>query len=238
MIKRHHIEKLLTNFDLGTLIVFEHNLEEWRKSIDLPFTDYTSIFLDPMIPNNNFRVSNPPSPALSSNSVASTSSHRDTPYERPTFEENNRPTITISQILNESPKGIMFTEYYSKYGKFQEEQRNSLVALIAKYFEEKGLDMTLAKSYQLEKELLATFQNEKLVRFHFRYFIVNLFTFMTLFQEYYRTGKRGKVYNKFFNIKSSFQTAVIQHVKPKVKQVCKKDLYQKVFGMNLSNTFF
>ncbi|KAK5648075.1 hypothetical protein RI129_002967 [Pyrocoelia pectoralis] len=36
IIKRHHIKDLLANFDMGTIIMFEHNLEEWRQSIGLP----------------------------------------------------------------------------------------------------------------------------------------------------------------------------------------------------------
>jgi len=35
VIKRHHIERLLNVFDLGTQIVFENKLEEWRESIGI-----------------------------------------------------------------------------------------------------------------------------------------------------------------------------------------------------------
>lgn len=34
--KRHQIEPLLKNYDFGTRILFEYNLEQWKESIEMP----------------------------------------------------------------------------------------------------------------------------------------------------------------------------------------------------------
>lgn len=39
MLKRHHLNELLRNFRYGTRIRFEHNLERWRRWINVPLQD-------------------------------------------------------------------------------------------------------------------------------------------------------------------------------------------------------
>lgn len=112
---------------------------------------------------NFSNLSGPPSPALSTESVPSTSgSSRFSPYRRSsTSDETNM--ITLSTILNETPKGIMLVEYYKKYAKFEDEQRSLLINTCAHFFEENSIKMSMAESYRLEKEILERFPTEKLV---------------------------------------------------------------------------
>ncbi|KAF5290964.1 hypothetical protein FQR65_LT11482 [Abscondita terminalis] len=178
VIKRHHIEKLLQKFDMGTLILFEHNLEEWRKSIGFPIVNYLTSPIPPSSPTPSF---------------ASNTSSVKTPYSRPSTPDKSS-IITLSTILNENPKGIILLDYYKKFGKFEEEQRSSLITTIAQFFEKKNMPMSISTSYRIKKEILDRFPTEKL--------------------EFYRTSKRGKLYNKCSNMRTSFKAAVLQHVLP------------------------
>lgn len=153
MIKYHHIDKLLKKFDLGTQILFEHNLEEWRAFIGMPM-----IKNDVCVPGSS-------SPTLSATSeVITSSSNRFTPYplSRPS-SPNTTPSITLSKILTESPKGVMLNEYYKKFSCFEDEQRTLLISTIAQFFQEKNEDMSLSTSYRLEREIAETYPTEKLV---------------------------------------------------------------------------
>lgn len=52
-----------------------------------------------------------------------------------------------------------------------------------------------------------------------------------LLQEFYRVAKRGKIYNKYCNMKSTFKSAVSGHVvqsKSKTKE--KETRHEKTFG--------
>ncbi|KAB0790611.1 hypothetical protein PPYR_14983 [Photinus pyralis] len=191
VIKRHHLEKVLKDFDLGTQILFEHYLEEWRNSIGIPLTAATSV--SDFTQSYNISSGNQ-SPTQSVRSSSSSPSHF---ASHRSLSPVQGDLTSLSTILNETPKGIMLTEFYKKFNKFNEEQRTSLIACIAQYFEEKGKTMSLAVSYRIENEILERFPTEKL--------------------EYYRTTKRGKLYNKFSNLKASFKTAVSQHIIPKKK---------------------
>lgn len=69
--------------------------------------------------------------------------------------------IYLSNILNETPKGIMLYEYYKKFGKFQDDQITQLISTIAQYFEEKAIPMFLSSNYCLEKQILERFPTER-----------------------------------------------------------------------------
>lgn len=159
IMKRHHIERLLRNFDMGTQILFEHNLEQWRESLGLPL-GYSS---SEVYSSRNL-YSSPSSPSVSS-SGRLTPTRYSTPYARPTSPENNTSSsIQLATILNQSSRGSILIEYYNKFSKFQDDQRSLLVTLIAQYFQEKGVKMTLAASHKIEREIIERFPAEKLVR--------------------------------------------------------------------------
>ncbi|KAJ8943559.1 hypothetical protein NQ314_009713 [Rhamnusium bicolor] len=93
------------------------------------------------------------------------------PYEQPsTSVDHDTPSkiILLATILNESPRGNMLVEYYTKFSIFQEDQRFALITLIAQSFQERQIKMTLAASYQIEKEILERFPSEKLIDMDFK----------------------------------------------------------------------
>jgi len=76
----------------------------------------------------------------------------------------------LSDILNETSRGKGLVDYYNKFLGFHEDQRSVLISLIAHYYEEKGVKMSLAASYQLEKQTLERFPSEKLVINNYYYY--------------------------------------------------------------------
>ncbi|KAL1492416.1 hypothetical protein ABEB36_010668 [Hypothenemus hampei] len=179
VIKTKHVDMLMSNFPIGVQVMFDHHFEIWRNEIGLPLHDLTI---------DNLPISN---------SVSRTPSRSSTPSSRETFSSNQRflpycrPStsddyFSLGLILNETSKGAILCDYYDKKNKFEEEQRNMLVALIATFYEDKSTHMSLAASYRLEKEILERFPTEKI--------------------EFYRTSKRGKIYNKVSNMKTSMKS--------------------------------
>ncbi|KAK9744017.1 protein of unknown function (DUF4769) [Popillia japonica] len=77
------------------------------------------------------------------------------------------------------------------------------------------------KAIGLEEEILQRFPSEKLefYRVSKRGKIYNKYgnlrsSFNILLQEFYRVSKRGKIYNKYGNLRSSFKAAITCHVLP------------------------
>ncbi|XP_055858330.1 uncharacterized protein LOC129920869 [Episyrphus balteatus] len=188
VIKPHYFERLLAPFTLGTHIMFEHNLEQWRNSIGFPLPrhrDTTSMFepyrydkISSLRPLQHTIVSSPPtaSPAVSS-SFKEISPITQNP------ETASQTRITLETILKTSPKGQMLVEIYKKNQKFKEAHRTLLIHLIAEYFNDKGIHLELAATYSIEREIISKFPSEQL--------------------EFYRTSKRGRIYNKYCNYKYS-----------------------------------
>ena len=105
----------------------------------------------------------------SSSSISSLhGSGTQTPVTTITHEEisspDNSSTIQLSTILNETARGKGIVEYFNKFSSFHEDQRSILISLIAQYYEEKGVKMSL--SDQLEREILERFPSEKLVTYN------------------------------------------------------------------------
>ncbi|XP_031353765.1 uncharacterized protein LOC116178415 [Photinus pyralis] len=183
MMGRHHVRELLEKYDVGTRIEFEHYLSLWRQSIGIPLNSYetgptgsgmtrqlasTSIWVD------NLEPSDIRSPC---------SSHHST-------DAGSGAKVLLATILKDSPKAALLMEYWEKNSKFENEQRGALISLIARYFEDNRIPMTMAASYQLEREIVERFPTEKL--------------------EFYRTNKRGKLYNKWRNSNGRFNKAVLK----------------------------
>lgn len=96
----------------------------------------------------------------------------------------------------------MLIETYKKNQKFEETQRKSLIHLIAEYYNDIGINLELPATYDIEKEIIAKFPSEQLVRHTTILFFFETFvTFLILLQEFYRTSKRGRIYNKYCNLK-------------------------------------
>ncbi|XP_031358849.1 uncharacterized protein LOC116182451 [Photinus pyralis] len=156
MMGRHHVRELLEKYDVGTRIEFEHYLSLWRQSIGIPLNSYetgptgsgmtrqlasTSIWVD------NLEPSDIRSPC---------SSHHST-------DAGSGAKVLLATILKDSPKAALLMEYWEKNSKFENEQRGALISLIARYFEDNRIPMTMAASYQLEREIVERFPTVKLV---------------------------------------------------------------------------
>lgn len=207
IIKQHQISKLLQQFKIGDQILFEHHLEIWRNEQGVPL-NFSSDLLHYCFQDQ------PDSPAGSSVShVKSVSkSTCSSPVNSRDFsspEPADTISVTLSDILNESHKGTLISEFYSRNLKLDEEQRSFLIDAIANFFERKNLHMTLATSYRLEKEIVDRFPNEKV--------------------EFYRSGKRGKIYVKFCNMKSRLRTLTKMLPRSKTKDNT-QETASKTFG--------
>ncbi|XP_055847022.1 uncharacterized protein LOC129912690 [Episyrphus balteatus] len=107
------------------------------------------------------------------------------PSSPPSSPSSYTCAVTLSTILNNNGNALSLAESYGETNKFNEKQRNQLISVIAQYFIMNKIHLELGGSYKLEKEIVERFPSEKL--------------------EYYRSGKRGKIYNKYCNLKFSLK---------------------------------
>ena len=184
IIKQHHIEKILKEYSNGEQIEFEHNLEKWRTEIGIPlsYQCHTATNFQSPTSSTTSTIRCISSPKLLTSRLS--------PYSKLNLTPRGRsPQLfdipSLANILNNSNKGIMLTELFKQKQSFEEEHRSLLVSAIAQYYEDNNFQMTLAISHQLEHEIIDRFPSEKL--------------------EFYRIGKRGKIYNKFCNLKANIK---------------------------------
>lgn len=194
IIKVAQVTSLLSNFKHGDRILFEYKLEKWRASIGMPLQP--GIELPSTSSEVRCRTPSSPSPSnLSSRGISPTSSPETTQCK----------SIDLSTILNVKKHGQNIVDYYNKNNKFQTEHRQRLISIIAEYFDENSIPLSLKTSYRLEEEILELFPTEKL--------------------EYYRTEKRGKLYTKLHNMKRLYKSLTLQKTSPeKETKKSKKNL--------------
>ncbi|XP_055905995.1 uncharacterized protein LOC129941396 [Eupeodes corollae] len=147
-------------------IVFERNIEQWRKDIGAPLVI--------SFPESDYAFSPTHSSSMSSIHSLSPSSPSQSP-------EPNESYISLSTILEEKNRGKQLMEFYKRNNCFQQQQRDLLINLIATYFDENNIHLSLCSSQKLEEEITHMFPSEK--------------------TEFYRMGKRGKIYFKYFNLR-------------------------------------
>lgn len=137
-----------------------------------------------------------------------------TPQAEKLFESESEITsmenqkISVMKILQDTVNGKQILKYYENNRILHEEHRSLLIDTISKYVESKGLKVSISQCFDMEKEICSIFPSEELVSIT-SIFIIYFFynknyynSFINLkFQEYYNTGKRGKLYNKIFNLK-------------------------------------
>lgn len=170
MWKDHHFNKFLSNVPHGIQIKFEHHLIKWRENINKPL-EYN------LTQNKNAETE-----SLNKNDAPIISTIAQPPCSSIT-EISNSNSNNISEILNNSSTGQMLKLYYEINNHFKETQRNMLITILAQHYFDKNINITLATSYQIEKEIVRLFPNEN--------------------ESFYRCGKRGKLYNKISNMKVS-----------------------------------
>ena len=153
--------------------------------------------------------------SLSTNSIdkktskSTTLDCRSSPYSRPSSSrstDNNSNTceVTLSEILNNSKKGKCLVDYFEEHKKFNENQRNALITVISFYLADNNINLSLKDSYRFEKEIISRFPTEKI--------------------EYYRSSRRGKLYNKYSNTKKTFNKVVPTITSVKQQPVIKERL--------------
>ncbi|GJQ72404.1 hypothetical protein Trydic_g3485 [Trypoxylus dichotomus] len=81
VMKPRHIDKLFKNYEMGIQILFEHNLETWKKSLGTPENEYATFSASP-------------------NHTDSDSSSRNS-YEQPA-NVHGSTNITLCNILHET----------------------------------------------------------------------------------------------------------------------------------------
>ncbi|KAM7344009.1 uncharacterized protein ACRADG_010859 isoform 2-T2 [Cochliomyia hominivorax] len=91
----------------------------------------------------------------------------------------------LRTILEETSGGQMVMNYYEKHQILREEHRTALINVIARYIDTAGYGLTLSESNQLEAQIVEMFPTEK--------------------AEFYRTNRRGRIYNKVANMKRVYK---------------------------------
>ena len=92
------------------------------------------------------------------------------------------------------------------------------------------IPLTLAKSHLVEEEIIKRFPQRRLAHIsHYHKLIILKHTYV--FQGYYRVSKRGKIYNKYCNVKSSFNSTFKKRDAPTENEGLKKKFrHTKTFG--------
>ncbi|XP_037954137.1 uncharacterized protein LOC119684216 isoform X1 [Teleopsis dalmanni] len=115
------------------------------------------------------------SQAVSIESFSSTYSH--------TAIDNSETTLLLNILKSSGPRGLGILKYYDENRILTDAHRTTLIQLIVEYFKRTNQHLSLPTTYDLEQQILKLFSTEKL--------------------RHYRTSKRGKIYIKYFNIKST-----------------------------------
>ncbi|XP_058985184.1 uncharacterized protein LOC131805681 [Musca domestica] len=92
-----------------------------------------------------------------------------------------KPVPSVKDMLMDSQNGRLLLKHYAKHNLFNEQQRNLLINTLAKYIESKGYPCSLADSDEIENQICVLFPTES--------------------KDYYTSGKRGRLYNKIYNLK-------------------------------------
>ncbi|XP_059225338.1 uncharacterized protein LOC106093189 [Stomoxys calcitrans] len=103
----------------------------------------------------------------------------------PTQQNPAHVRYSLSRILNETSGGQVIMNYYEKHKILREEHRTALINVIARYIDANGCTLSLSESNNLENQIVEMFPTER--------------------EEFYRTSKRGRLYNKIANMKRVYK---------------------------------
>lgn len=134
------------DFTVGTQVIFDRHLTKWRKSMsELPLNEVTEA-------SSSTRTSSPTFSVMSTATI------------NPSAKETEKcDTVTLPTILMNTQKGLRLAEYYDTHKEFKQEHRSALINVIAEYFVDKNVHMSIKNSYTLEGQLLERFPSEKIV---------------------------------------------------------------------------
>ncbi|XP_075148179.1 uncharacterized protein LOC142222103 [Haematobia irritans] len=88
---------------------------------------------------------------------------------------------SVKTMLMNTQNGRRILKYYEENKILHEDQRNLLIDTIAKYMEAEGYSCTISDCTRIENQICSLFPTESM--------------------EYYTSGKRGKIYNKIYNLR-------------------------------------
>lgn len=130
-------------------------------------------------------------PSDSAASTSTSSASKPIPVPPVTYQQKHPGMILVSvrynlrTILEETSGGQMIMSYYEKHKILREEHRTALINVIARYIDANGHGLSLAESNQIEEQIVELFPTEKC--------------------EFYRTNRRGRIYNKVANMKRVYK---------------------------------
>ncbi|XP_065368174.1 uncharacterized protein LOC135960735 [Calliphora vicina] len=230
ILKPIHVEKLFHNLPIGDQARFEHKLEQWKQNRLLSYKSHDHMVTHKTIntkeikdkPNNlqrpeekEFRTTAVIVPQLSVAPSIQLSStvRRSLDHNKPTCSHVSSPAAYLNKsspaspmtpamtkqpgmalmpvrynlrtILEDTSGGQMIMTYYEKHKILREEHRTALINVIGRYIDANGGILSLSESNQLERQIVELFPTEK--------------------EEFYRTNKRGRIYNKVANMKRVYK---------------------------------
>lgn len=234
ILKPSHIDKLFSNLSIGDQAIFEHNLELWKQN--LLFSNKTFSFesnktknvkevatkakttpvleenletkttaiivpqvsVAPSIPQASIArksVEQPkPTPSHSLPTTSSSTTLKSACHLMPSLAKQAAMGLvpmrySLRTILEETSGGQMIMNYYEKHKILREEHRTALINVIGRYIDANGGGLTLSESGQLEAQIVDLFPTEK--------------------AEFYRTNRRGRIYNKVANMKRVYKKFIM-----------------------------
>ncbi|XP_061393952.1 uncharacterized protein LOC133329496 [Musca vetustissima] len=228
ILKPQHIEKLFANRPLGDQVMFEHRLNIWQQLqllddtpkafrsqvVPIAITENRTKRLKPNESSQELEVhdyddtednlqdmddntTNVSRPEMSSSAVRRSSSTTLPKIANVASESSAAPLPSVStpsdmgptnfspysvrDILNSTFEGKTLISYYQQHKIFLEDHRTTLLNILARHIDANECKLTMSQATSMEKQILEMFPTER--------------------EEFYRTGRRGRLYNKIHNMK-------------------------------------
>lgn len=147
--KPHHVEKLLANYPLGTVIKFEKNLSLWKKLND----------------KDNDQL-----PKITSN--------LNTPIVNTVINTDSR-LIQVDHVLSNSSDGVLIVNYFKTHGELNDNIRGKLVDLIIHNLIANAIPMSITLADNIANQIVFMFPSELKVSTYlptYKKIIINYFS--------------------------------------------------------------
>lgn len=144
--KVEHVPKLLHKFPLGIIILFEHELVKWQKTIHVD--DY-----------------------LSHKTASHNEYHQGNEKSSPESHNLRKINFKLDEVLNASRHGSLIVEYYKKHEKLNDGIRSTLVDIVIGHIITKQVQMTVSMAELIANQIVAMFTSEIKV-FIFLYYLI------------------------------------------------------------------
>lgn len=128
--KPHHIEKLLADYPLGTVIKFEKHLNLWKKLNDDDNDQLLKITTDLNTPKVN------------------------------TIINTDSGLIQVDHVLSNSSDGVLIVNYFKTHGELNDNIRGKLVDLIIHHLISNTIPMSIALAEKIANQIVFMFPSE------------------------------------------------------------------------------